>query len=81
MNNKIKKLAIEAGFTSDEIRNYFSNRNNPVLEFAKLITKECLFAVDDTNTKYVHTSFDQELVEKTLEECKIAIINHMEIKQ
>lgn len=48
MNDRIRELAEQAGFSLLDIRNAFDyNEDNPYNEFAKLIARECMNLVKD----------------------------------
>jgi len=51
MNEKIKKLAIEAGYLPDSFG--IGHWDMPVChKFAELIVRECISAVEDTNDRH-----------------------------
>ncbi len=48
MNERIRELAEQAGFSLVDIRNAFDyNEDNPYNQFAKLIVQECMNLVKD----------------------------------
>ena len=43
MNERIRELAEQAGFSLVDIRNaFYDNEDNPYLKFAELIVRECI---------------------------------------
>lgn len=72
MNELLIELARQAGlkFPSE------TSISPQEQKFAELIVKECLLAIDNTNTHHVHTTFDQGLVLSTIEKNKKAVKEH-----
>lgn len=85
MNERIRELYLQA----HSVRHYDNDPslagNPPTVywqgevsakQFAELIVKECLLAIDKTNRHHVHTTFDEQLVEATLQKSKKAVKEH-----
>lgn len=50
--------------------------NEVFAKFAELIIKECLTAIDNTDTHHAHTSFDHSLVTTTIIKSHKAVKEH-----
>lgn len=46
------------------------------MNFAELIVKECLIAIDKTDITHIYTTFDQSMVMGTIEKSKKAVKEH-----
>ena len=76
MNERIRELLEQAGVK------YVTMPKDTVYEkFAELIVKECLTAIDKTDTTHIYTSFDQSMVMGTIEKSKKAIKEHFGVKE
>lgn len=79
MNEKFKTLLedVGLGIQHDGIVLTKPTVASEALEkFAELIVNECIKAVDNTNTHHVHTTFDDMLVQTTIEKSKKSIKQH-----
>ncbi len=45
-------------------------------KYAELIVRECLTAIDKTDTTHIYTTFDQSMVMGTIEKSKKAVKEH-----
>jgi replication initiation and membrane attachment protein DnaB len=80
MNERVEKLAELCGFRpSPSI--YDRNQSFDIEKFAELIVKECLTAIDNTDTTHIYTTFDQSMVMGTIEKSKKAIKEHFGVKE
>jgi len=69
MNKRIEELARQVWPDPN-----ISHANH--MKFAELIVRECVDAVDKTNTHHVLTTFDDGLVRSTMAKTKTAIKEH-----
>ena len=49
-------------------------------KYAELIVRECLTAIDKTDTTHIYTTFDQSMVMGTIEKSKKAVKEHFGVK-
>jgi len=47
-----------------------------MIEYGQRIVKECLTAIDKTDTTHIYTTFDQSMVMGTIEKSKKAVKEH-----
>jgi hypothetical protein len=90
MNERIKELAEYAWEFTTEQTDGWINESGKVnwdflhaydKKFAELIVRECLTAIDKTDTTHIYTSFDQSMVMGTIEKSKKAIKEHFGVKE
>jgi hypothetical protein len=62
MKNKIKELALQAGGS-----HYPEVGGELLQKFADLVVKECIDAVEKTDTRHAVTTFDMGLIGSTIE--------------
>lgn len=79
MNERIKELAEQSGFRSNPDI-YDRNQSFDIEKFAELIVKECLLAIDNTNTHHAYTTFDKDLIDATIKKSKKAVKEHFGVK-
>ena len=89
MNERIQELYLQA----HSVRHYDNDPslagNPPTVywqgevsakRFAELIVKECLLAIDNTNTHHAYTTFDKDLIDATIKKSKKAVKEHFGVK-
>jgi hypothetical protein len=79
MNERIQELMEEAGIYDFVVESM--GINEEMEKFAELIVKECLTAIDKTDTTHIYTSFDQSMVMGTIEKSKKAVKEHFGVKE
>jgi len=81
MNERIYELATRAGAYCETYL-HGGDPKPPVLDgmdlekFAELIVRECLTAIDKTDTTHIYTTFDQGMVLGTIDKSKKAVQEH-----
>jgi len=81
MNERVKELAEQARLIPVGQPDGTSPYMDVLNHFAELIVRECIRAVDLTNTHHVHTSFDDNLVRTTMSKTKTAIKQHFGVEE
>ena len=80
MNEKIKELAEQAGLATQHDGSVLTrhvNASDALYEYGRLIVEQCILAVEmKTNTHHIHTTFDEHMVQHTIDNCVKAIEEH-----
>jgi len=81
MNERIEHCLYQAGLTAqgcwDELDSY---AQEGIERFAELVVQECLLALDNTDCRHAHTTYDRSVVEFTVHKCRQAIVDRFDIK-
>lgn len=59
MNGRVKKLMEESGYAAPDL----AGRATKLVD---LIIKECIIAVENTDTTHIYTTYDKGVVEETM---------------
>jgi hypothetical protein len=73
MNERIRELMLTAGYAAPEL----AERAHKLID---LVLKDCYTAIDRTNRHHVHTTFDEQLVQATIERSKQAVREHFGVE-
>jgi hypothetical protein len=80
MNELLREFERESGL---EIYGLGAKRDKweaAMEKFAKLIVKECLVAIDKTDTTHIYTTFDQGMVMGTIQKSKKSVQDHFGVQ-